>query len=107
MRFVGPGLAVLSAVLMAAHALRAGQGILALLALATPALLLLRRPWAVRGLQVALLVSAVEWGRTLGVLVHQRLAAGDDWLRLALILGTVAVVPVLAALALEGRARSV
>jgi hypothetical protein len=59
-----------------------------------------------------LLVGAVEWLRTLAVLAAQRIAAGQPWLRLAVILGAVALLTAAAALvfrhpALRGRFRLV
>jgi hypothetical protein len=64
-------------------------------------LLGVRRPWARRALQAALGLGAVEWLRTLVAGVNARELAGEDWRRLAAILGAVAALAVVAALALE------
>jgi hypothetical protein len=89
---------VLSALLMAAHFSRAGNTGMVAVSLAFPALLLIRRPWAARGVQVGLLLGAIEWFWTLSTLARQRIASGEPWLRLALILGTVALLTAASAL---------
>ncbi len=81
----------LAAVLLAAHFYRAGQWGLAALSLALIALAAVPRRWAARTVQAALVLGAVEWLRTLAVLVAQRLALQQPWGRLALILVAVAV----------------
>jgi hypothetical protein len=94
----------LAAAVLAAHFYRAGQFVPAVAALVVLALLFVRRPWAARGLQVALLLGALEWVRTLVALVDVRQAMGQPWQRLALILGTVAVGTALAAPVFRSRA---
>lgn len=82
---------VVSFLLLAAHCFRAGQPLFMAMALLWPVLLLFRKPWAARLVQAALLVGAGEWLRT-GVLFSlDRLAMGAPFLRLALILATVAL----------------
>lgn len=82
---------VLSALLLGAHFLRAGLIPLVVLALLFPALLLFRRAWATRLVQIILVLGALEWVRTLLVLVAERRADGQPWSRLAIIIGLVAV----------------
>ncbi len=91
----------LSVLVMGAHLLFHGQLVLVLLALALFALLWVRRPWAVRVLQVALLADAAEWVRTLVGSAAERQARGQPWLRMGLILGAVALVALAAAALLE------
>lgn len=91
-------------VLVAAHFLRAGLIPVTGLALGLLALLAVRRPWAGRALQGALVLAGLEWVRTLVVLAQQRQATGAPWVRMALILGAVAGLTFLAAWLL-GRAR--
>lgn len=79
-----------SALLIAAHCLRSGHPILALLCLAAPLLLLIRRPAAVRLVQLALVLAALEWVRTAAVLAAWRSDTGLPWIRMAIILGAVA-----------------
>jgi len=80
----------LAAILLAAHFYRAGQLVLAALSVGALALLAVPRPWAARVLQVALLAGAVEWLRTLALFASTRMAMGQPYLRLALILVAVA-----------------
>jgi hypothetical protein len=91
----------LSALLLAAHFYRAGALALAVLAVASLALLLVRKPWAARVLQVALVLGAMEWIRTLATFAAMRISLGQPYLRMALILGAVALFTALAALAFE------
>ena len=59
--------------------------------LAFPCLLFLRYRWAVRLVQGILLLGSVEWIRTLCVLTADRQRAGEPWIRMAVILGSVAL----------------
>jgi hypothetical protein len=80
----------LAAILLAAHFYRAGQLVLAALSLGALALLAVPRPWAARALQAALMAGALEWLRTLALFASARMAMGQPYLRLALILVAVA-----------------
>ncbi len=89
-------LPTLGLALLGAHFYRAGSwllltlcGVLLLLLLLLPCAL--RRPWVATLLQAGLLLGAAEWLWTIFVLAQQRLAIGQPWLRLALILLAVAV----------------
>jgi nitric oxide reductase large subunit len=55
------------------------------------ALLFVPRRWAARCLQAGLLLGTVEWARTTAELVAQRQSAHLPWLRMAAILGAVAL----------------
>ena len=83
-----PALALL---LLGAHLYRAGLGPLAALALALIGLLMVPRAWAARAIQLALLAGSLEWLRSLAVFVGERMAAGQPYLRLVVILLAVAV----------------
>ena len=82
---------VLGFMLLAAHFKRDGQTIVAIISLLFPFLLLFGKIWAVRIVQLALVAGAVEWVRTLFLLQALRVEYGLPWLRLVLIIGTVAV----------------
>jgi hypothetical protein len=86
-RLLAPALALL---LICAHFARSASWLPAAIALALIGLLAVPRPWAARIVQAALLLSALEWVRTLWLLAAARAAAGTPWLRMALILGAVA-----------------
>jgi len=95
---------ILSCVLLAAHFSRGGVAPLILVSLALPFLLLVRRPWVPRLFQVVLVLGALEWVRRLVALALERRAAGDDWVRMAAILGAVAVFTATSALVFRGSA---
>jgi len=86
----------LSLLLLAAHFYRAQNTVLAVAALLLVALLLVRKAWAARVVQVGLGLGTLEWLRTLVVFAQERMAMGQPWLRLALILGAVAAFSALA-----------
>jgi hypothetical protein len=90
-----PGLAAL---VLAAHFYRAGNLVLAALALALIALLFVPRPWAARTIQLCLVLGAAEWVLALAQLVGIRQATGQPFMRLAAILGAVALATALSAL---------
>ena len=89
---------ILSMLVLGAHFYRAGHLLLACGALLALGLLFIRRPLAVRLLQGLLVAGAVEWLATAGRLVMFRQDQGLPWLRLALILGLVALCTLLSAL---------
>ena len=80
---------IISCILLAAHFSRAGRQLLALAALTLPLLLLVRRPWSARTVQLALVLAGFEWLRSIWVIASRRIEAGQPWLRMALILGAV------------------
>ena len=65
----------LSAVLLAAHFYRADQLALAVASLALIALLAVPRRWAARAVQVALVLGALEWLRTLAAIAAKKTVA--------------------------------
>lgn len=92
---------MLAFVVLAAHFSRGGSNLLAAALLLAPLLLLVRESWAGWTLRVLLMLGGLEWIRTLVRLVGERRAAGDDWTRLAVILGVVALLTFLAAAAVR------
>jgi len=82
---------ILSLLLLGAHFYRGGLPAVSVACLALPLLLLLRKSWVPRLFQVLLLLGALEWLRTLYGFVAMRIAFGEPWLRLAIILGAVAL----------------
>lgn len=95
--------AVVSALALAAHFLRAGRTLIVLLVLATIPLLLVPRAWARRIAEITLLLGAAEWVRTLVLLARYRMAVSEPWLRMAVILGAVAGLALLSVALLEHR----
>lgn len=93
----------LSALVLAAHFLRAGNWPLLLAALAMIVLMFVRRAWAARVIQLGLLLGTIEWIRTCILLIATRKELGLPYTRLAIILGTVATVTAVSALLFRTR----
>jgi hypothetical protein len=81
---------LLSCLVLAAHFMRSDDLALMLMACAAPMLLLFRRAWATRLLQLLLVVGALEWLRATLQIRAIRIEEGRDWQRMAIILGSVA-----------------
>ena len=90
--------------LLGAHFYRAAAWPLVGLCVVLVVLLAWRRAWVARLVQVALVLGALEWLWTAFWLVQQRLALGQPWLRLALILGAVAALTAASALVFRSAA---
>lgn len=91
----------LSAIVLAAHFLRAGIFPLVVVSLSLVALLFVRQPWAARAIQIGLLLGTSEWLRTLIVLVSFRMQSHEPFTRLAIIIGSVAAVTASSALMVQ------
>ena len=76
----------LALMLLGAHFARSGAWIAVALCATVIVLIAVPRPWAVRVVQAALAIGALEWMRTTFVLVQERVALGRPFLRLAAIL---------------------
>lgn len=104
MRAAAPlALPVLSLLLLAAHFYRGGLVVPAVASLLLLALLFVRSRWASLALQVALALGTLEWLRTAWALASHRAALGEPYGRLLVILGIVAALTALAALAVRAR----
>lgn len=82
---------VLGLLVLGAHFLRSGNMAMVVVVLCFLGLVGVRRVWAARAVQVALLIGALEWVRTLARLVALRAQEDQPALRLMLILGSVAL----------------
>lgn len=80
---------VLSALLLGAHLLRAGWLGAGVAVAALPLLLVVRRAWPLRLLQLTLALGVFEWVRTLYLLVAARRLADLPYVRLTAILGAI------------------
>lgn len=89
---------IFSFILLGAHFYRAGLVPLTFLSVAILFLLFLRKTWVPRVFQLLLLLGACEWLRTLYAFAAMRIAWGEPWTRLALILGGVALFTALSGL---------
>jgi hypothetical protein len=89
---------ILSFGLLAAHFSRANLFPLVIVSILLPFLLLIRKAWVARSIQVLLVFGAAEWIRAMFGYIEVRKAVGEDWTRLAIILLTVAVLTACAGL---------
>ncbi len=94
---------VLSLLVLGAHFLRYDNMAGVIVAVVLIGLLFVRKPWAPRVLQVALLLGALEWAHTLYQLVQARAAQGIPATRLVIILATVIAVTAASALLFESK----
>ena len=94
---------ILSLMVLAAHFSRHDQPMLVFLPVALLGLLAVPRLWAARLLQVALLLGAAEWVRTLIVLARIRVEQGLPATRLVIILSVVALLTAASALVFRTR----
>jgi len=89
--------------LLAAHFSRADMFPLVIVSLAIPLLLLIKRAWTARGIQLLLLLGAAEWIRSMFGYIEVRKTIGEDWGRLAIILITVALLTACSGLVFRGK----
>lgn len=94
-------LIILTAGLVAAHFLRAGNLALTALCLAAPLLLFIRRRWSLLALQVLAYGAALIWLNTMVQIILERMALGRSWGGVVAILGTVALTSLVAGLLLN------
>ena len=95
---------MLSFLLLAAHFYRGGLPLVSAVCLAVPLLLFLRKARVPRLFQLLLVLGALEWLRSIYVLVSMRITFEQPWTRLALILGTVALFTLLSGLVFRNAA---
>lgn len=89
----------ISFLLLAAHFVRAGQTAVVVALLSLLLILLLKKAWVPRVIQVVLLLGAIEWVWTLYSVAQLRIQLGMPWVRMAVILGSVALFTALSCLA--------
>ena len=82
---------LISTLFLAAHFFRARNFPLLAVAVGVAVVLLISRKWVPRVVQIALILGGAEWVRTTVVLAAGRDAAGQSWIRLAVILAVVAL----------------
>lgn len=94
---------VLSLLLLGAHFLRYGNTLVVAGVVVMLVLLFVRRAWVARLMQLILVLGALEWLRTLVILVQGRIVLGVPYLRMAVILGVVIAITALAATLFQSR----
>jgi hypothetical protein len=82
---------ILCSLVMAAHLGRANMFILQILSLLIPFILIWKNKISARAIQLLLIIYGIEWIRTINYYVQIRIIKGEDWFRLAIILGVVAI----------------
>ena len=95
---------VLSLVILGAHFMRYGNSIGVVGSLVLIALLIVRQPWVARLMQIVLVLGALEWVRTLYELAQVRVALGQPFTRMIVILGIVAAITFCSALLFQSPA---
>jgi len=96
-------LPVLSCVLLAAHFSRAENDWLAVICLVFPLILLSKKKWLMQIFQIFLLVGGAIWIERTIFLVRLRQRLNLPWVRLAAILGAVALFTILSALVFKSK----
>ena len=81
----------ISFLLMAAHLLRMGQLVLAILILLIPLILLIKNKISLYVVQGFLLLSSLEWIRKTVSLIQMRVESEAPWRKMAIILGGVSL----------------
>ena len=87
-----------AALLLGAHFLRAGNPVAMVACVAAPLLLLFRKPWVLYIGPLLLVVGGFIWTHLIIELLRLRMALGEPWLRLVLILSGVALLTFASAL---------
>lgn len=95
--------AILSLLVMAAHTMRMGTPFLMAIPLAVILALVWPRKWVARTAQIVLILGGLEWIRATLVYVAARQNHDMPWIRLAIILGSVALVTLLSALVFQSK----
>jgi hypothetical protein len=83
-------------ILLAAHFSRANSTLLMIVCLAAPLILLIKKRWALISIQIATLAGAGVWLLTTYQLIKTRVALGEDWARMAIILISVSLITAIA-----------
>lgn len=94
----------ISFLLLGAHFLRAGNTVFVVILLAVLLLLFIRKYWVPWIMQLILLLGSLEWIRTLVSVAQVRMGADLPWMRMAVILGAVALFTALSCLVFRGKA---
>ena len=94
----------ISFLLLSAHFFRAGESVLALAPLILMLLLFIRQSWVSWVIQLALVLGAIEWLRTLVSFAQIRIEYGMPWMRMAVILGVVALITAFSSLVFRNKA---
>jgi len=92
---------VFSLILLSAHFSRNNMTILSMLFLLLPLLFLIKKLWVKRVLELVLFAGSIIWVLAIFHYVKIRMANGQDWLRLVIILGAVSTYTLFSAILIE------
>ena len=81
----------ISLLLISAHFLRTGLYIVVAILIALPFILLIKKIWVARTIQIILILATLEWIRTIFISIEERQVHSEPWIRMAIILGSVAL----------------
>jgi hypothetical protein len=81
----------ISWLLLAAHFSRSNLNIVAVICLLVPLLLFTGKKWALKLIAILTALGAMVWVHTAWKLINSRMASGEDWNRMAIILFAVAI----------------
>lgn len=76
---------------LAAHFSRAGSDVVAIITLLVPLLFFIKQKWVIKTLESIAYLSAVIWLYGAYQYIQIRIATGEDWIRLLVIMGAVAL----------------
>lgn len=80
---------VLSFWLLGAHFLRMGNVLFFVVLIVFPVILGVKRPLIARAMQLSLIAAALTWMQITYQMLMTRMIMGDDWQRMAIIMGAV------------------
>ena len=95
---------IISFLLLSAHFYRSSELVFAVLPIVLFIPLMFRQTWIPRLIQLALFLGAVEWLYTLVSVAQIRVQFGVPWVRMAIILGAVALFTALSGLVFRNTA---
>lgn len=94
----------ISLLLLSAHFFRSGETVFAVLPVVLFIPLIFRKAWVPRLMQLVLLLGAAEWLYTLVSVAQIRMQFGAPWVRMAVILGVVALFTAFSGLVFRSKA---
>ena len=94
---------ILSLLILGAHFSRDNMTILMVISLALPFLLFVKKAWIPKLFQIALILGALEWLRSLYFYIQTYEENGQSWIKLLMIIGGVALFTALSALVFNSK----
>ncbi len=94
---------ILSFLILGAHFSRDDMNLLMVIALVFPFLLFVKKSWVPKMFQIALVLGALEWLRSLYFYIQAYQENGQSWTRLLMIIGGVTLFTALSALVFNSK----